>query len=148
MEMLAQPGIRARQLRVKLYLLKLWPRYASNTFSIFLFTFSVTESKLRHFPILFSLWKSKYAEYHYLWLTHIVPDFVIHLDNCVFQEDSDVFILYFFRIDDFEFKSVCVGGNPKQPKGGYFSLARHTYFIIVKDEPRGITDFFIGLMTR
>lgn len=58
--------------------------------------FSVTESKLRHFPILFSVWKSKYAEYLYLWLTHIVPDFVIHLDNCIFQEDSDVFFLYFF----------------------------------------------------
>lgn len=60
-----------------------------------------------HFPDLFSVQRSKYAECLYLWLTRIVPAFAIHFDNCVFQEDflMLLFYIFFFRIDEFELKS-------------------------------------------
>lgn len=76
--------------------------------------FSVTERKLMHFPDLFSVQRSKYAECLYLWLTRIVPAFAIHFDNCVFQED---FLMLLFYICFFlEWMSLSLKVKNNQPK--------------------------------
>lgn len=65
-----------------------------------------------HFPILFSVWKSKYAEYIYLWLTCRAPAFGIHLDYHFFQEDYLMFLFCMFL--ELTNLSLKVKKNPTQ----------------------------------